>query len=160
MWFDTKKEVKAHKCCHHNNVAYYSNNVANFVEKKKPFVNMPKIKRMSCYYLNVKSALVILTTIYGLYYKLLKYSIYLGVEPSIGFSMTLRITNAVITVNINHITMKRVHIFLAESKNGIDHIPIKVASCNHKYITADVKLNHLLVIAWFFSFYMKVSNVK
>ena len=74
----------------------------------------------------------------------------LGVDPSMGRSKALRITIAVITENIAHITMKRIHIFLADRRNGIDHIPIKVASCNHKYITADVKLNHLLVIAWFF----------
>ena len=49
-------------------------------------------------------------------------------EPCIGFSNALRIIAAVTNVKKDQIIMKRIHTFLAESKNGIDHIPIKVHS--------------------------------
>ena len=43
-----------------------------------------------------------------------------------GFSIAFRIMIAVTKVNIDHITINRIHIFFAESKSGMDHIPTKV----------------------------------
>ena len=54
---------------------------------------------------------------------------YLGVDPPIGFSSAFRMTTAVMSVNSDHITIKRIHAFLADRKNGMTHIPIKVQSC-------------------------------
>ena len=54
---------------------------------------------------------------------------YLGVDPPIGFSNAFRMTIAVMSVNSDHITIKRIHAFLADRKNGMTHIPIKVQSC-------------------------------
>lgn len=54
---------------------------------------------------------------------------YLGVDPPIGFSNAFRMTIAVMNVNSDHITIKRIHAFLADRKNGMTHIPIKVQSC-------------------------------